>query len=255
MTLYRMLKEFHTQTNPTILYRICMVCVIAFISVITVNAQSRVEIGIRSGISYYMGDLNPQNQFNNPGYQIGGILRYAYTDRIAFKATGSLINLNFAYPDNNIVLPTVNTHYSGNKHLVEFTGETELNFLSYDHPFIKKTKFTPYLSLGLGTTIYKRINTDSENYSNEIVFILSLPFGIGFKYKINDWIRVGAEWSFRKTFVDDLDYSSNSEYDKPDSPYGFEKTSRFNNTDIYSFAGFMVTFNLIKRDTECKSGF
>ncbi len=250
-----MLKEFHTQTTPTIRYQYFIVLIIAITSVISANSQSRVEVGVRSGISYYMGDLNPQNQFNNPGYQVGGLLRYNYSDRIAFKATGSLININFAYPDNNIVLPAGDVNYSGNRHILEFTGETELNFLSYDHPFIKKTKFTPYLTLGLGTSIYKRINTDDENSSKEIVFILSLPFGIGLKYKINDWIRVGAEWSFRKTFVDDLDYLGNREDVKPDDPYGFGNTSKINNTDIYSFAGVMVTFNLIRRKTECKSGF
>lgn len=228
-----------------------------FLSVVLtgVNAQDRIEIGGRVGVSYYMGDLNPQRQFNNPSYQIGGIIRYTLNDRFALKGTGSLVKLNFSYPQYGILFPSGEIGYEGTRRMVDATGELEINFLSYDHPFIKKTRFTPYLSLGLGTTIYKRFDTDNENNSEEMVFILSLPFGIGLKYKVNDWIRVGAEWSFRKTFVDDLDYVRHNNDINPDDPYGFGNDGGINNKDIYSFAGVMVTFSMFKRKTECKSGY
>lgn len=94
-----------------------------------------------------------------------------------------------------------------------------------------------------------------QNEENKTVFVLSLPFGVGAKYKLNSWIRVGAEWSFRKTFVDDLDYVGGSGIVNPDDPYGFDEKALTHNNDWYSFAGITVTFSFSRRKTACNGGF
>ncbi len=250
-----MFNTLHTTNKNSFSLKFYFIFIYLLLFLAELKAQDRIEVGGRIGLAYYMGDLNPQQQFNNPGYQIGGIIRYTLNDRFAIKGTASLAKLNFSYPQNGILFPEGEVTYYEDRRLGDITGELEINFLSYDHPFIKKTRFTPYLSFGLGTTMYKRFYTETENNSEEMVFILSLPIGIGLKYKVNDWIRVGAEWTFRKTFVDDLDYASHYTLIRPDDPYGFGNTGSINNKDIYSYAGVMLTFSMFKRKTECKSGY
>ena len=231
-----------------------------FVTVTFGTAQDKVEMGGFLGTSYYLGDLNPQKQFYQPGISFGGVARYVLTDRYALKGTLGAARIKGSYPDNNVLLPEGNTSYSFSNMLVDGTVQMEFNFKSYDHPFISGSKFTPYLSLGLGTTVYKRISVETGNDTNQTVFILSLPFGIGAKYKINKWIRVGAEWSFRKTFVDDLDLEEQREHvpgttPNPGDPYGFNNDGKIHNTDMYSIASVMVTFSLFRKKAQCNGGF
>ncbi len=220
-----------------------------------IKAQDRLEIGVMAGTSYYLGDLNPQKQFYKPSLAYGGIARYVLTDRFAVKGSASIIKIKGDYPSNGVYFPEGDMNYSFNRRMGDVNLQMEFNFMSYDHSFINTTVFTPYVSFGVGTTIYKRFSTEIENNSEQTVFILSLPIGVGFKYKINKWIRVGAEWSFRKTFVDDLDYVGNNLSVNPDDPYDFNQGTKIHNNDLYSFAGVNVTFSMFRRKTECKSGF
>jgi opacity protein-like surface antigen len=225
------------------------------------RAQDKLEIGVLAGTSYYLGDLNPQKQFYMPGFAYGGVGRYVLTDRFAVKGIISTIKIQGKYPDNNVVFPQGDIGYSFNRRLYDGSAQLEFNFKSYDHPFIKSANFSPYLSFGIGTTfINKRFSTDEDN-PEQSNFILSLPFGVGVKYKINDWVRIGAEWSFRKTFVDDLDLTESNPTVDPSNPYSFGEYDELNykqkihNNDWYSFAGVMITFSLLKRKTECNAGF
>jgi hypothetical protein len=54
---------------------------------------------------------------------------------------------------------------------------------------------------GSGVKQYKRIS-------------ISIPIGIGLRYKINDRFTVGLEYNFRKTFTDYIDDVSGRYYDK-----------------------------------------
>jgi len=222
-----------------------------------VYAQDRLELGGFIGTSYYFGDLNPGKQFYKPHPASGGLARYVFTDRIAFKASATYGRISGEYPGNNLLYKEnadYASKYSFGRSIGDIAAQVEINFLSYDHPFISTTNFTPYISMGLATTLYNRIDTEDQNAAAKPVFILSLPFGVGVKYKINKWIRVGAEWTFRKTFVDDLDYVGPGAIN-PADPYEFEESRLTHNNDWYSFAGVFVTFNLLKRKTECKGGY
>ena len=227
------------------------------VTLVSVQAQDRVEVGGFLGTSYYLGDLNPGTQFRNPHLALGGIVRYVLTDRVVFKGTAMFGTISGEYPQKKVKLNERNTNrYSFERSLLDVAAMVEYNFMSYDHRFISNTNFTPYLTFGIGTTIYNRYTIDSGSGDGDPVFVLSLPFGAGVKYKLTDWIRIGAEWTFRKTSVDDLDVvpDGNSPVD-PADPFGFGHTSSIHNNDWYSFAGVYVTFNLFRRKNECKSGF
>ncbi len=222
---------------------------------LNVNGQDRIELGFFVGASYYFGDLNPGKQFYQPSTAFGGVGRYVLNDRYAIKGSVVMAPIKGSYPDNGVYLPEGEVKYSFNRKMAEAALQLEFNFMSYDHWFIRDSKFTPFVSLGLGTTAYKRFSTDEQNPTEQTVFILSLPFGAGLKYKINQRIRVGLEWNFRKTFVDDLDVVGHNLPISPDDPYGFDSSGSIHNNDWYSFAGVTVTFSLFKRKSSCNGGF
>ncbi len=218
------------------------------------KAQDRLELGAFLGTSYYIGDLSTGVPFSNSHLAFGGIGRYVFTDRIALKGMALVGNISGDYQGQDLkYLEAHEGNYSFNRSIGDISAQMEFNFRSYDHKFISTTTFTPYISVGLATTIYNRIDTDVENSAGNTSFILSLPFGIGAKYKINKYVRVGAEWTFRKTFVDDLDYVGPGSIN-PSDPYGFGESTFTHNNDWISFAGVYVTISMLKRKTKCNDG-
>ncbi len=219
-----------------------------------VKAQDRLELGGFIGTSYYFGDLSKGIPFANSHLAIGGIGRYVFTDRIALKGMALFGNISGDYHGQDLRYPeTSDANYAFKRSIGDISAQVEFNFMSYDHKYITTTNFTPYISVGLATTIYNRIDTDVENSAGKPSFILSLPFGVGAKYKLNKYIRVGAEWTFRKTFVDDLDYMGPGSIN-PNDPYGFGESTFTHNNDWVSFAGVYVTMSLLKRKTKCNDG-
>jgi len=219
------------------------------------QAQHRIELGGFVGASYYNGDLNPSIPFLNSNFAFGGIGRYVFTDRIALKGTATIGRISGSYPDGDVryyEYPDEEREYNFSRRIGDVSAQIEFNFLSYDHRFISNTVFSPYLSMGLATTVYSSASREDENEGTRIV--LSLPFGFGVKYKVNDWVRIGAEWTFRKTFVDDLDYQEAGVID-PSDPYRFNEQVSTHNNDWYSFAGVYVTFSMFRRKNTCQSGF
>jgi hypothetical protein len=115
----------------------------------------------------------------------------------------------------------------------DVTGE--INLFSYDHQFISSSVFSPYLAIGIGTMGYKKI-METDTVLN---FAFSMPMGVGVKYKISKRLRIGAEWTFYKLFVDDVDnYSS----------IGNALT---HNNDWFSVFKIYITFGFLRRKSEC----
>jgi hypothetical protein len=242
--------------NKLIFLKAVLIVVLMVMTHFQTNAQYRIELGGFVGTSYYLGDLNPGNQFREPHLAIGGVARYIFNDRFVVKGTAIFAGLSGHYPQKDVLLnETYDGTYSFNRRVIDVAAMGEYNFMSYDHQFISKTVFTPYITFGLATTLYNRYSNDLNSNDAKPVFVLSLPFGAGVKYKLTDWVRVGAEWTFRKTFVDDLDVISNGGPVNPSDPFGFNQKSSVHNNDWYSFAGVYVTFNLFRRKNTCSSGF
>jgi hypothetical protein len=222
-------------------------------------SQKRVEGGVFLGASYYNGDLNPGGQFHQAQPAFGGIVRAVFNERIAFKGTLTAVEIQGDYPQKQVYYPSTNGNsnpaYSFQRTLADLSTQIEINFFEYDHPHRKEeTRFTPYLSAGLASTFYRRYEEDQNGGSENPHFILSLPFGIGVKWKPTDWVHVGLEWTFRRTFVDDLDKMGPGAID-PSDPYDFQESSGWHNNDWYSFAGVFVTFDLFHRRVSCNAGF
>ncbi len=234
-------------------------------------AQDKLEFGLFGGVSYYMGELNPHTQFSHSRPAIGGLARYAFTDRLAAKVAITAAGIAGDYPDHDDlyvnwagttysmtdeegnVVSTTDRSYSFDRTLVDIVAMGEFNFRSYDHIFRQdESRFTPYLTLGIGATCYKRYEDGDDG---KTVFVLSLPFGLGAKYKVNKWLRLGLEWRMHKTFVDDLDFVGEEDGKiDPSDPYGFDSSNYLNNNDWYSIVGVSVTVGMWPRKLSCNDG-
>ncbi len=246
-------------TSPFVFFKLALVMIVLGFAG-NVSAQRKLEGGPFLGVAYYNGDLNPQRQFYNVNPAFGGLLRMVFNDRLAAKGTVTLSELNGSYPQKDILYPTTDPdssgRYSFRRSIGDLSAQIEFNFFSFDHEFKpKQTTFTPYLSTGIATTLYRKYKVEEDGTSShKSHFILSLPVGIGVKWKPVDWMRVGAEWTFRKTFADDLDRVSGGAIN-PADPYGFNESSSLHNNDWYSFAGVYATFTLFKQRTRCNAGY
>ena len=236
-----------------------------------VHSQDRMEIGLMGGVGYYLGDLNPSQQFKNPGPSVAGIVRYVVTDRAAVKVTGGVTMISGSYGEKSLdryspteVVPHIGAmgedetevirpgEMEFKNTIVDICAMGELNFMSFDHIFRKdQTKFTPYLTLGLGASSYLA----ERDGAKKRVFVLSLPFGAGIRWKVTKALRIGAEWTFHKTMADDLEYVEPGErpFDASD-PYKNNVHVMTHNNDWYSALRVMVTFSMWPRSLVCNDG-
>lgn len=260
-----LLSRLLARSRNTILY---VLCAIALLLCDTIKAQDRLEMGFMGGVSYYLGDLNQSQQFKSARPALGILVRYAINDRLAAKVNlfggGIAGEYPFAgekYPiirpksdvSDNIEGIVTGGKYEFSRMLLSVGFMGEVNFRSFDHVFNKsESLWTPYLTMGLGATFYKSY---ADKTSGKTDFVLSLPFGLGIKYKVNKWLRVGAEWTMHKTFADDLDLvDPNGVQINPNDPYGSKHHALTHNNDWVSFCGITITASMWPRKLSCNDG-
>jgi hypothetical protein len=184
-------------------------------------------VGAFDGVSYYLGSINPTKQFYSPSLAYGLNSRYILNDREAFRLQINYGNVKASDRDfNNEFQQERDISFSAS--LLDIDALYEFNFLPF-HYRERRHSFSPFLFTGLG---YELILVSTYNIPGEFV----VPFGMGVKYLLNKRTTVGLEWSFRKTFQNQIDGVGN--------PGGIQYKSILNNNDWYSFAGFFISFRL-----------
>lgn len=179
-------------------------------------------IGINAGGIYYLGDLNKQ-PFSDLSYAIGGFFKHPIDQRFAISA-----RFNYAKLKGQGTLYQGADNVSFSNTLIEVSGNVEFNFLRYLAGDDKK-KYTPYVFVGVAPAYY---------VSDALPFIISIPFGVGYKYNLNEKFIIGAEYSMRKTFTDKIDYNSIP-------TYGDQKQENyFGNSDWYSIFGIYFAYKI-----------
>ena len=201
-----------------------------FLPLQSVSGQRKSDIGIIGGISYYMGDVNHSRHFYSPSPGGGIILRYNFNARNSIRFSGIYARLKGDPADFNEPFPnSANTAFSTG--LVNVGLSTEFNFMPYLATKTRKDRYTPYVSGGLGYT-YVLGGSSTP----------SLSFGGGFKYNLTTRMSAGLEWTFHKTFSDELDNVQN---------IGFENNVFFHNKDWYSIVGVFVTYKFFDWGLDC----
>lgn len=190
-------------------------------------AQRYGEIGISVGGMYYLGDLNPGKHFMLTQPAFGGFVRHNFNERLAVKAalTFGKVKGDDAVSKRN---PLRNLNFESD--LTDIAGTFEFNFFNY---FIGSQRHfvTPYMYGGASLLLFNpkgivngsltelrplgtegqgsSIYPDRKEYS-KIAF--AVPFGIGLKYSLNNFIGMSLDWSMRKTFTDYIDDVSTTYY-------------------------------------------
>ncbi len=197
--------------------------------------EYRYDVGPALGVAGYLGDLNESNMYKHPGLAGGGIFRYVHNSRWAFK--GNLVYARLSGDSRDLGNKFVSEQpITFTTNAVDLCATAEFNFFHFGiGPRYKNYKrITPYMTLGLGVT-----GGFGKGFSN---FSLTLPMGLGVKYKLKERLNLGFEFTMRKDFGDGLDGLK----DLRGIKHGFAK-----NTEWHSFALFTVTYEFSKRCVKC----
>lgn len=211
-----------------------IILLILLLSICSAKAQTKKEGGFFLGTSYYLGDINPTRQFYDPSPSLGGLFKFYLNNRHCLRFSCYYGQFRGSDRDfSNEYQQVRNKSFSAT--LLDINAIYEFDFLPFKYdPRIKA--ISPFLFGGVGYDFPIR-----TQYAIGPHF--SIPFGMGVKYMISRKVTIGSEWSFRKTFQDNIDGVV--------SPGGSSENSLLSNKDWYSFAGFFITFRLFDNTGNC----
>ena len=218
-----------------------LITIIIIFTFSTANSQDSFDVGIFTGASFYLGDVNKQKFFYNPKLAFGGLIRANLSNRYAVRANLTKLNVSGSDLDFNNEYQQSRMHLF-NSTLYDFNAQFEFYFLDYS-PHDDGYNFTPYISAGFGGAYYS-VNDIKMGY------LFNIPFSMGFRVRLTEHISAGGQWEFKKNFKDDIDGLLDNSF--PDgSLFGSKQKNYTNDKDWYSYAGIFLTFTLYKPTGLC----
>jgi len=271
--------------------KLFLIAIIGF-SAIPLFAQESIkqegEFGIGLGGAHYFGDLNTRAKLNRPKLSASIFFRKNFGNYIAARVSASYARLGYSdiYNTQNATMQARNLSFNTN--VWELSLQGDFNFFRF-MPGEPEYSFTPYITFGVGVFSYdpfaylkgekvflrplgtegqgSSLYPDRQQYSSTAI---SVPFGVGIKYSLNERVNIGFEILHRFTNTDYLDDVSKTYVDaaavfptNPDGspsngfllhdrsyevgePIGIPGRQRGNDRqkDQFVTAQFHVTFNL-----------
>ena len=180
---------------------------------------SRSELGISVGGMNYLGDLNNQSMFGQVNLA-GGVAARIHLDTRWCLALGATYgHISGGNPD-----VIAHRNLSFRSYIQEAFLRAEFNFLPYGLRPGTQRRYTPYIFCGIalfrfnpmaeyqgewyalqplgtegqGTSAYP----DRQKYR---LLDFSVPFGIGFRYRLSPDVHLSVEYGWRRTTTDYLD--------------------------------------------------
>lgn len=201
-----------------------------------VNAQTRIDVGGYISGSFYLGDINPALLFYSVKPSGGALFRYNFDQRYALR--GSIMYGTLSGNDNDFdnVYQKARSH-SFSTPVADVAIQAEFNFLPYAVANDKARRST-YIFTGLCYYIVPNTISPSQ---------IGIPLGIGYKINLKNKWAAGVEWSFRKTFTDNIDGLNGKDF----FPDTFKQTGFANTRDWYSFCGIFITYMIFSEDMKC----
>ena len=131
------------------------------------------------------------------------------------------------------------------RNLVDLGAQFEFNFLGYGMGAAYKGlyRWTPYLLGGAGFTMALGGGAD-------VAAAMTIPLGVGFRYKLRPRLNVGLEWTVNFTSTDRLDDCAGLTH--LDAPYGI-KSGMFKNKDCYMKTVLMLTYDISPKYRKCNN--
>ncbi len=214
--------------------------VILLVWVVTARAQTdpeyRLEIGGGVGAVTYLGDFN-SNLFKDMQVMGSVLAKYRFNPRMAAALNFSYGQMKGSTSNEKTYYPIAD--YSFKSSLVDVGLRYEYNFWPYGtgQDYRGAKRLTPYIYIGIGMTLARPNTTKSTEAA------LNIPLGGGVKYKLNDRLNLGVEWT--------IHFTTNDWIDGVKDPYGIESSGAFKNTDCYSQLRVSVTYDLWAKCKTC----
>lgn len=221
--------------------RVLIIAILAFTCSISLHAQDdpeyRMEVGAGVGMDGYLGDFNSNLVKDlQPGFSLMG--RYNFNPWMALKLNigygklkGKSQDMETYYPDY------ADQPYEFNNKFFDIGLTYEYNFWPYgtgwDYRGAKR--LTPYVLGGLGTVIAK---TPEKSHVG-----ITVPLGLGLKYKVGERVNLGIEWT--------MNFTTNDWLDGVKDPYHIESSGLFKNTDCYSRLQIFITYSFSAKCVNC----
>ena len=198
---------------------------------IAINGFSQfLEPGISIGVNSYSGDLKRGYSLSDGSMGLEIFNRFNISSHQTFK---------FSYKRGNLKgSERINDNLSSNRNMwfkakfSEVSLKFEYNFLDYFDE-INRENFTPYLFMGLGSTLLKNTFERNNSLGKNKKLLINIPFGIGFKYLINKQFSVAFEFEIKKTFNDDFDLTNGANTSDIDNITGLEILIPTKNSGIF----------------------
>lgn len=196
----------------------------------------RFDLGGGLGMSGYLGDLNDSHLFDRPGLAANAAWRYRPDARWAFKTSLGYTGLNGNSASLASALPG-GKEYSFRSTVFDLSESAEFNFMPYGigETYKHLRRFSPYVSLGLGFAV--------ASCGEATAAALTIPMGLGIKYKLRPRLNLSAEFSMTKALTDRLDGDITDLYGV--------KSSMVKNTDWYSRLVLSVSYEFGERCPTC----
>ncbi len=201
------------------------------------EARYRWDIGGEIGMSGYEGDANQGFIFSKPGFTATALARYNFDTRWSVRAQAQVMTLSGDTEAAGIVLPNA-ANYSFSSTTFDVGARAEFNFFPYGigETYKRLRRWTPFVSAGLGLLMS---SVESHTFT-----ALSIPLGVGVRYKPAKRLNLALELTFAKTTGDHID--------GPDLSDPFRiKSSFLKNTDWYSTLAVTLTYEFSERCTVC----
>jgi hypothetical protein len=203
--------------------------------------QQEGEFGVGIGAGHYFGDLNTRARLNRAKIAATIFFRKNFSNYIALRVGASFAQLGYSdiYNEHNQFMFQRNLSFNSN--VWELALQGDFNFFRF-MPGEPAENFTPYITLGVGVFSYdpyaylqgqkiylRPLGTEGQGsalYPDRKPYgsmAISIPFGAGIKYAINERINVGFEVLHRFTNTDYLDDVSKTYVDPavfPTNPDG-----------------------------------
>lgn len=199
---------------------------------IPLSAQRDSDYGVFGGVSYYMGDINPERLFYAVSPSMGVMYRYNFHPRHSIRTNlyyGRIRGNDLDF--NNSFQQARGASFEAT--VVEWGFQFEFNFLPYTTTG-KWWDYSPYFAIGGGLCFS---SVPSLTYTPVI------PFSVGFKVNIYKNTGLELEYGFRKTFYDNFDGLIDNI-----SP---DHHSWAHNNDWYMFAGVTFTWKMFHNMLSC----
>lgn len=193
-----------------------MMCLVTVLGWNGAKAQSpqTIEVGPHAGVTSYVGDLNvwrhlPQwdwKQLNQFHYDLGGVVRFNYDSRWAFRLDYSYMHVRAA---DYVTAWRPESHLTFNTTAHDLSLLAEFNFFDYYTGKIDKS-FSPYIFGGISGVLYKVSPFTGDEAIDAVELTgfqstLSIPFGLGLKISLSEHLATSVEWQMHYTLTDNFD--------------------------------------------------